>query len=227
MIDTNIANNSEYKWLWEDPNDPSKRSAKWNIIRMQPSEAQLLYKYCKLINGNSVEIGRRYGGSLYIMATATVKTVYSIDVKSIEDCIGDNPTRLKFKDVVLNKLSNLSNIEMIINKSEDVEIQEQYDLIFIDGNHTYPYVLADTIRYWDNLTTYAVFHDYHTKGVKTLIDDGLACGLFEIVEIADSKKNGIHQPTTIVVKKLKEIDTLLNYVPKHPIKHIHSLINNK
>ena len=194
---------------------------------MQPNEAQLLYKYCKLIDGNSVEIGRRYGGSLYIMATTTPGNVYSVDIKSIEDCIGDNPNRLKFKDVVLSKLSNLSNIKMIIDKSENVEIQEKYDLIFIDGNHTYPYVLADTIRHWSNLTTYAVFHDYHTKGVKTLIDDGVACGLFEIVETAETKKDGILQPSTLVVKKLKEIDTLLNYVPTHPIKHIHGLINNE
>lgn len=221
-----ISEDPKYRWLWKDPENASKLSGKWSVIRMQNNEAQLLYKYCKLIKGNSVEIGRRYGGSLFIMASVTPGKVYSVDVKSIEDCIGNNEQRLKFKDIVLEKLSTLSNIEMIVGKSAEVVIKEPYDLIFIDGNHRYPFVLADIINYWDNLTTYAVFHDYHTIGVKTIIDDGVKCGLFEIVEIAESKKNGNHQPSTLVVKKLKEIDVFLNYIPKHNINLIHKLINS-
>lgn len=221
----NIKENLEFSWLWVDPNNPEKQSAKWSIIRMQGNEASLLHKYCKLINGNSVEVGRRYGGSLYIMASATPGTVYSIDIKSIERCIGDNKTRLKFKDKILNNLSKFSNIKMIIDRSDSVVINDTYDLLFIDSNHGYINVLGDTIHYWNNLTTYAIYHDYHTIGVKTIVDAGVACGLFKIIDIAESKRDGVVQPSLVVVKKLKEIDAFLKYIPNYNIEYIYKLLS--
>jgi len=197
----NIKDDPEFSWLWHDDGDITKRHRDRGIIRMNKHEATLLYKYCKLITGNSVEIGRKFGGSLYIMASATPGKVYSIDQLSLESSL----ERKKYINV-LEKFSKFSNIIMIDQLSQEATINDTYDLLFIDGGHKFENVLMDTINYWNNLTTYAIYHDYHTKGVKAVVDAGVKYKLFEIIEIADAKQNGIIQPSTIVVNKLNEID---------------------
>ena len=155
----------EFSWLWHDDGDITKRQRHRGIIRMHENEAALLYKYCKLITGNSVEIGRAFGGTLYIMASLTPGTVYSIDQNSLKSSL----ERKNYINVS-EKLSKFSNIIMFDQLSQEVKINDTYDLLFIDGGHKFEYVLMDVVLYWNNLTKYAIFHDYHTAGVKAVVD---------------------------------------------------------
>jgi precorrin-6B methylase 2 len=203
----NIKDNSEFSWLWSEDGAAEGLQKFRGIIRMHGNEASLLYKYCKLITGNVVEIGRAFGGSLYIIASTTSGKVYSIDKNSLNSSLIK-----KFSSAtaerLLRKFSKFSNIIMIDQPSETVQIQDTYDLLFIDGGHRFENVLQDTINYWNNLTTYAIYHDYHTEGVKAVVNAGVKCKLFEIIETADVKQSGRVQPSTIVVRKLNEIDVL-------------------
>jgi len=203
--------NENFNWLWHENGDINQPQGNRGVIRMHKDEATLLSKYCNLINGNSVEIGRSSGGSLYIMATLTPGKVYSIDVRSLESVI-----KKRFEppvtDELLNKFSKFSNIVMITHRSEAIRINDTYDLLFIDGSHTFQKVVLDVINYWSNLTTYAIFHDYHTNGVKDVVDMGVECGLFEILETGKTKQGGIKQDSIIVVRKLKEIGEFISLI---------------
>ena len=135
------------------------------------------------------------------MASLTPGKVYSIDRRTLKSSLERN----NYINL-LEKFSKFSNIIMFDQLSQDVKINDTYDLLFIDGSHKVENVVMDVVLYWNNLTKYAIFHDYHTAGVKAVVDAGVKHKLFEIIETADIKQNGIVQPSTIVVRKINEIN---------------------
>ena len=125
------------------------------IIKQNWTEAALLWKYSKLTKGNIVEIGRFHGGSTVLLIEATRDTdrkVISIDP---EDAYINKKCREVFNEAG-------DRLQLINEYSENVVMQSNYELLFIDANHRYPHIKNDTVRFWDNLEMngYVLYHDY-------------------------------------------------------------------
>ena len=187
-------------YLWENPKwdqdsntPPGKRYNTKVHIGQEWWEGALLWKYCMLTKGDILEIGRRCGGSAALMLEATTGTnriVTSVDIKSVETslCIS-----------IFEKHKDRYN--SIVGNSLKVTIDDDYGLLFIDGNHTYEHVKADTERHWDKLHTggVAVYHDYLSPKwgpdhVKKHLDEWMGHGRAKKLEIIG---------TSIAMEKLK------------------------
>lgn len=120
-------------------------------------------------NNNSIdvlEIGARYGeSSEMILKTLNIKNYYIIDPYTsyshynsdgFDKIISSDKDDNIFKEVnkKLHKINK--NVKFYRNFSNDIDVvnkfdDESLDLIFIDGNHTYKYVLEDLENYFPKL----------------------------------------------------------------------------
>ena len=120
------------------------------IIRLNIAEGALLYKYCrKKSNSVLLEIGRKYGGSTTLMASALKNGhLYSIDI-IMHDCVSQYVKEFK------------NNITFITADTKDIKWDKPVDLVFIDGDHSYKGVQNDIIKFlpYINKNGYAIFHD--------------------------------------------------------------------
>jgi|6_EtaG_2_1085325.scaffolds.fasta_scaffold33132_2 hypothetical protein len=183
----NIKNREEYKWLWNRIHKKSR-----NIIRMSPNEATILHKFCSEAETGIVEIGRKFGGSTYVICKCSNVPVYSVDKgkwanseKSIiNKCIEEFQSRLN-----------------VINcKSVKAIIPQKYDVLFIDGDHSYDGVMRDIKTHWNKLTNVCIFHDYRScRGVKKAVDYIISENVAEVIVPSEEKQN------IIVVKKIKDL----------------------
>jgi len=215
-----LISDKNYNWLWnrrfrkknEDGNftHTGFRKVK-GIIRMTPNEALVLHKFCSNAEQGIVEIGRKLGGSLYLICKCSNVPVYSVDTGRWDSDEGSliNKCIEEFQD----KLS-------IINcRSAQAVIPQKYDVLFIDGDHTYKGVMRDIIAHWDKLTNVCIFHDYVTcKGVKDAVDFIINENIAEIIVPPnpndDSPLN--QQPggrrNMITVRKLRDLtESLINW----------------
>lgn len=191
---------NDYKWLWFNRHGKLGRRG-W--IRVDPAEGEVLLRYCKLAKEGIVEIGRKFGGSTCLMMAESTVPVISID---IFDHIGKNGAPKENPCVSrVRKHINEGRLTLITAKSAEVELTNEYDVLFVDGNHSYSGVVADIRTYWKKLTGYALFHDYWIStgpdnkkpGVTRAVDELLLdteCG-----EVVD------HVGEMLVVKKVKEL----------------------
>ena len=204
----------EYEWLW----GWCKRSrnvtlgryhekgfTKRKIIRMNPAEATILHFFCKKAKTRIVEIGTRYGGSTFVICNCSTVPVISIDKNYHENYVK------KVKEQFESRLQ-------IINKtSRDVNLQDKYDVLFVDGSHTFRGVRADIINYWNNLEIngYAIFHDYWScSGVRRNVDPLIQNSIgkeITITEVATSQIKSIYDkaklPTGLDFIQVESIDT--------------------
>lgn len=113
----------------------------------------LLYALCKYRDcKTAIEIGCACGWGSKAMAKAGAKV------------IGIDPTP---------KCKSCKNIEIIQGDSNEVlrSFTEPFDLIFVDGNHDYEYVLEDFYQVDRLVDKYVVIHDYKLeKGVTKAVD---------------------------------------------------------
>lgn len=154
------------------------------IVRLNLKEAALLYKIAKMTNANIVEIGRKYGGSALLLASAVGpdQKVYSIDIvnhKHLKTHISMAPKSVQDKLVLFTDTS--ANVAKKWN--------EIVDLVFIDGDHTYKAVKQD-IEMWCPFIKsggFAVFHDVvgTNLGLDKLTDNLVSKGWI-FVESADT-----------------------------------------
>ena len=179
------------------------KSSKHNrhLIRLNIKEAALLYKMVKKSQGDIIEIGRRYGGSTVLLASAAAEgqTVHSIDIERhdfVKKCFRPCPQ------------SVLSKIKLIDAKSHIIGQKwkgPRVGLVFVDGDHRYKGVKRD-IRAWCpkvEIGGYAVFHDVRDKrrewGLEPLIKALKQCGWKE-VDCADSM---------VVMQKERDMELVL------------------
>ena len=128
-------------------------------------------------NINVIEVGARYGESTKLLLKyLNIKNYYIIDpycsyneyegdgfndiIKGKDDEIFNkvkNDLQIYIKN--LNKDTNLIFNRTFSNNKETIQsIQdESIDLIFIDGNHTYKYVLEDLENYYPKLVKNGIF----------------------------------------------------------------------
>ena len=128
------------------------------IVRLNIAEGALLFKYCKKVrDGQLLEIGRKYGGSTALMASALKNGhLYSIDCvlySSVCDYIAS------YKDKITLITANTI--------SKKMQWERNVDLIFFDGGHTRPVIGNDIKKFTPYVAPngYAIFHDMLGKKV--------------------------------------------------------------
>ena len=130
-------------WLFQC--NPSNRG----LISMDFDEAAYLYKIARrLENGNLVEIGRYKGGSTFLLAAASgpKSRILSIDVHSEEQSLRGHSGMKLDQDLrsALNASGLSNNVEIVVADSHQYRVEsESYDLVLVDGDHTYEGVRAD------------------------------------------------------------------------------------
>jgi predicted O-methyltransferase YrrM len=156
----------------DDPANPDPAKAKRNprpyrlptgqeipaeFIRLDPWEGEYLFMAAARARQGIVEIGRMNGGSAFLMACANPAVpIHSIDISP------PNDDRLRGL-MASSRVGGKVNLITADSRGFDVASLGAYDLLFIDGDHSYNGCLADLKRYVGGLTPggHVVLHDYY------------------------------------------------------------------
>lgn len=129
------------------------------FIRLDPEEVEYLYNVAGTATKGIVEIGRFRGGSTLVLASANPSVpVMSIDISPRDDAY-------------LCKLAaqfDIDNIKLQSISSADATIEGEFDMLFIDGDHSYEGCLFDLVKWGELLSVGGniVLHDcFYNSGV--------------------------------------------------------------
>jgi predicted O-methyltransferase YrrM len=143
---------------WLFTNDHRNRG----ICRLDFDEAALLYRMVTLTDGPILEIGRRFAGSTVLLAEASGGESGTRRLVSIDN----NPAHDAYAERYLSKAGIRERVDLRIADSRvPLDPSERFGLIFIDGDHSYEGVLADTVAHWSSLDpmgdapAIVVYHD--------------------------------------------------------------------
>lgn len=125
------------------------------FIRLEPWEAEYLFLLASRARRGIVEIGRLHGGSTFLLASANDKVpIYSVDIGPADDA------QLKHH---LQQHRRGENVQLIVGDSQHTEYPEitEYDLLFIDGDHSYDGCMADLENWYPKLAAggQVILHD--------------------------------------------------------------------
>jgi predicted O-methyltransferase YrrM len=148
---------------------PSKEGLPWEFIRLDPWEMTYLAMAAAKAKKGIVEIGRYNGGSTLVMAAANRKVpIFSIDVAPQDD---------SFLHAALQKQEVGGNITLITRDSQQGNFPEikpgSYDLVFVDGDHSFRGCFADLQHWWPQLASggSALLHDcYYGSEVQDAVE---------------------------------------------------------
>jgi len=128
-----------------------------------------------------IEIGVYRGGSLQFMSEIVKqsgKNIKLYGVDNFSECYHVNGNKITTYDDCVAALSPYPDTSLIVGDSVDIAKQFDdgyFDFIFIDANHTYPYVKMDLESWFPKLksTGYIAGHDYCEPfaGVKQAVDE--------------------------------------------------------
>jgi len=129
---------------------------------MWPEEYWLLSKYVDLTTGNYLEIGSMCG----IIAMSFAEKHPHRQFVCVDKFSAGHATIAGERKTFLQNLREheLKNITLIEGDSLMVVpgLSQSFDIIFVDANHAYDYVLGDAINSWRLLSPggFIAFHDY-------------------------------------------------------------------
>lgn len=147
-----------------------------DLVSMGQADQEALIKLVRSLNLQNpicVEIGSYVGTSANALLRGGARHVYCIDLWN--GCPADEETwknpwlvGKEYGQLVLDRFINnvplLSHITPLVGESTWWAQRWPFkaDLIFIDGNHNYEYVLADIKAWWPNLKSSGILcgHDY-------------------------------------------------------------------
>lgn len=124
---------------------PRKTNIQRNFIRQDPWEIEYLYPIFKRSKVGILEIGRFNGGTSLVAATANkLVPIFSIDLAPQDD---KNLLKL-FMQLDIGK-----NVNLIVGDSQNTQydVIDDYDVLFIDGDHSFEGCLADLKNWYPKL----------------------------------------------------------------------------
>lgn len=173
------------------------------ILRLDFDEAAVLWRAAQQTRGDVLEIGRLLGGSTVLLAMATEGSAPARRIVSLDIA----PRHRAECEVFFARPGVRERLDLRVGDSHrPLAGDERFGLLFIDGDHSYEGVRADTCAHWSRLTSagpggLAVFHDAipnagldfrgdgslaHAPGVLRWCEELLATGCAEEVERAGS-----------------------------------------
>lgn len=170
------------------------------ILRQNFDEAALLWQAVRGSGGPILEVGRRHGGStVLLLAASGDRPVVSIDIAPAHNPAAES----YFEQVAVSQPGRL-RLEAGDSR-QPLALGTQFGLLFVDGDHTYEGVRADTVAHWPALRAHggcpplAVFHDAvpnpglayddrpnHCEGVERFCRELLEAGSAVVVKAAGS-----------------------------------------
>ena len=143
------------------------------FIRLDPWEMAYLFWTAARAERGIVEIGRYNGGSTLVLGAANQAVpIWSIDIAPQDD------------DLFRRQIANIgldARFELIVGNSQHGTFPQiapsSYDLLFIDGDHSFAGCLADLENWWPGLAPggSVVLHDcYHGCEVQDAVRDFFA-----------------------------------------------------
>lgn len=125
-----------------------------DFIRLEPWEIDYLYMLGKQAKLGVLETGRYRGGSTLVFAHACSVPIYSIDLEPQDDT---------YLVSLIGSCDVQSDVKLIVGDSQKTKYNDvkQYDLLFIDGDHSFQGCLNDLNNWWDSLAPggHVVCHD--------------------------------------------------------------------
>jgi len=146
-----------YKDLYINPNDDILTSSP-QIIQQVKKE---LYDFLLVLLNNNVksclQIGLGHFGSTHFMLSLICNKVVTID-HDIKHIAQYTQREILYNT---NKEFFICGDSTCITTIDAAKFHEPYDCIFVDGNHTYKYVMSDFTNYYPMLKTDGIFafHD--------------------------------------------------------------------
>ncbi len=193
------------------------------ILRLDFDEAAVLWRAVRATRGDILEIGRLLGGSTVLLAEASRegpdrapgglgsgRRIVSLDIA---------PRHRPECEAYFAREGVRERLDLrIANAHLPIASDERFGMCFIDGDHSYEGVRADTCAHWDRIDTgdgLVVFHDAipndgldfkndgtlaHAPGVLRWCEELLATGCAEEVERGGSM---------LCVRKTRELPAAL------------------
>ena len=133
------------------------------IQQMRNEEIDFLYQMVEQTEGDILEIGM--GSSTFAFLDATKDTdrkVYSIDLK--------DKLKEHYDYIPKDYLNRLTFIE---TNSHDYYLEKiNFEMLLIDGDHTFTSVRRDSLTYWNNVVDNGIilYHDYNLDSVSRFVD---------------------------------------------------------
>ena len=128
-----------------------------HLIHQRIDEGSALWRATKNTKGNILEIGRAAGGSTaLILASSGKRKVTSID---------RDPFHSPYAQKIFERSDVKKRLTLKIQSSREKIENKKYNMMFIDGDHSYEGVCQDIAMYWNTLVKFnncpplAVFHD--------------------------------------------------------------------
>jgi Methyltransferase domain len=127
------------------------------VIHQRIDETTVLWRSVKRTAGPILEVGRAAGGStIAILGASGDRTVVSIDRA---------PTQPEMTKAVFSRPDVQSRLKLYNQSSREEIAEQEFGMMFIDGDHSYEGVCHDIATFWnclksiDGKAPIAVFHD--------------------------------------------------------------------